>query len=31
MSLPNGWKKIKLGEICNKIGSGSTPRGGREV
>jgi len=31
MSLPNGWKKIKLGEICNKIGSGSTPKGGREV
>lgn len=29
--LPNGWKKIKLGEICNKIGSGSTPKGGREV
>ncbi len=31
MMLPNGWKKIKLGEICNKIGSGSTPKGGREV
>lgn len=31
MSLPNGWKKIKLGEICNKIGSGSTPKGGRDV
>lgn len=31
MMLPNGWKKVKLGEICNKIGSGSTPKGGREV
>ncbi len=29
--LPNGWKKMKLGEICNKIGSGSTPKGGRDV
>lgn len=29
--LPNGWKKVKLGEICDKIGSGSTPKGGREV
>lgn len=29
--LPNGWKKVKLGDICNKIGSGSTPKGGREV
>lgn len=31
MMLPNGWKKVKLGEICNKIGSGSTPKGGRDV
>jgi len=31
MMLPNGWKKVKLGEICNKIGSGSTPKGGREI
>lgn len=27
----NGWKFVKLGEICQKIGSGSTPKGGREV
>ena len=25
------WVKQKLGEICNKVGSGSTPRGGVEV
>lgn len=27
----NGWKFVKLGEICQKIGSGSTPKGGRKV
>jgi type I restriction enzyme S subunit len=26
-----GWKKIKLREACTKIGSGATPRGGKEV
>ncbi|WP_071565105.1 restriction endonuclease subunit S [Bathymodiolus thermophilus thioautotrophic gill symbiont] len=26
----NNWKKTKLGEITTKIGSGSTPRGGKE-
>jgi len=26
--LPAGWRKVTLGEICSKIGSGSTPRGG---
>jgi len=31
MTLPNGWKKVKLGDFCEKIGSGSTPKGGREV
>lgn len=31
MMLPNGWKEVKLGDICDKIGSGSTPKGGREV
>ena len=31
MMLPNGWKKVKLGDTCEKIGSGSTPKGGREV
>ncbi|EKO3793144.1 restriction endonuclease subunit S [Vibrio metschnikovii] len=30
-SLPKGWAFIRLGQITNKIGSGSTPRGGREV
>ena len=25
-----GWEKKKLGEVCVKIGSGATPRGGRE-
>ncbi len=29
--LPKGWAWCRLGEICVKIGSGSTPRGGREV
>ena len=30
-ALPKGWKFLRLIEITNKIGSGSTPRGGREV
>ncbi|WP_396433160.1 restriction endonuclease subunit S [Limnohabitans sp.] len=30
-SLPPGWAFARLGAITNKIGSGSTPRGGREV
>lgn len=25
------WKEYKLGELCSKIGSGATPRGGGEV
>ncbi|MBQ6750191.1 MAG: restriction endonuclease subunit S [Bacteroidaceae bacterium] len=25
------WKKYKLGEICTKIGSGATPKGGKEA
>jgi len=29
--LPKGWEWCMLGEICTKIGSGSTPRGGKEV
>lgn len=29
--LPKGWAFVRLGQITNKIGSGSTPRGGREV
>ncbi len=27
----SGWKKVKLGECCLKIGSGSTPKGGSMV
>lgn len=30
-TLPKGWAFARLGMITNKIGSGSTPRGGREV
>ncbi|TGU71521.1 restriction endonuclease subunit S [Geomonas terrae] len=29
--LPSGWTFVRLGRITTKIGSGSTPRGGREV
>ena len=25
------WKKVKLGEVCSKIGSGATPKGGSTV
>ena len=28
--LPNGWKWVILDDIVSKIGSGSTPRGGKE-
>ncbi|MBD2188327.1 restriction endonuclease subunit S [Pseudanabaena mucicola] len=28
--LPNGWEWVRLDEIVSKIGSGSTPRGGKE-
>ena len=24
------WKEYKLGEVCTKIGSGATPKGGKE-
>ena len=27
----NGWGALRLGDICTKIGSGATPRGGKEV
>ena len=27
--LPQGWEFVRLGDISNKIGSGSTPRGGK--
>lgn len=29
--LPIGWSWSRVGEICSKTGSGSTPRGGKEV
>lgn len=29
--LPCGWSWSRIGEICSKTGSGSTPRGGKEV
>ena len=25
------WKRVKLGEICSKIGSGATPTGGKSA
>ncbi len=31
MRLPEGWEKTKIGAIAIKIGSGTTPKGGREV
>lgn len=27
----NSWQKVELGDICLKIGSGATPRGGQKV
>ena len=30
-SCPRDWTLINLGRVCNKIGSGATPRGGKEV
>ena len=29
--MNNEWRKIALGDVCTKIGSGATPRGGRDV
>src|SRR5580658_9558499 len=29
--LPTGWSLSRIGELCSKTGSGSTPRGGKEV
>ena len=29
--VPVGWEWVKLGEMCSKTGSGSTPRGGKEA
>ena len=25
------WKRVKLGDVCSKIGSGATPKGGSTV
>ena len=30
-SIPDNWVWVRLGDICTKIGSGSTPSGGRAV
>jgi type I restriction enzyme S subunit len=30
-AVPRGWALSSIGEICSKTGSGSTPRGGKEV
>lgn len=29
-NLPEGWRIGMLGEVCSKIGSGSTPKGGKD-
>lgn len=29
--IPENWKWVRLGELCEKIGSGSTPTGGKSV
>ena len=29
--MPSEWSAIRLGDVCSKIGSGATPRGGKEV
>lgn len=28
-TLPKNWRSVKLGKLCEKIGSGATPRGGK--
>jgi type I restriction enzyme S subunit len=30
-SIPTSWVWVRLGDICSKTGSGSTPRGGKSV
>ncbi len=30
-ALPNGWQWVRLDDITKKIGSGSTPRGGKSI
>ncbi len=29
--LPSGWSYVRLGSVCSKMGSGSTPRGGKSA
>ena len=29
--IPSSWKWVKLNDVCEKIGSGSTPSGGRNI
>lgn len=29
--IPDNWKWVRLGDLCEKIGSGSTPTGGKSV
>jgi type I restriction enzyme S subunit len=29
--IPSSWEWVRLGEICSKIGSGQTPRGGSNI
>jgi type I restriction enzyme S subunit len=29
-NLPEGWRMGTLGEVCSKLGSGATPKGGKE-
>ena len=29
--VSDGWGSLRLGDVCTKIGSGATPRGGQEV
>lgn len=29
--MTEGWHKVSLGDVCTKIGSGATPRGGKDV
>ena len=29
--MPQGWEFVRLGDIANRIGSGSTPRGGKSA
>lgn len=31
MNLPNGWGNAKMADLASKIGSGATPRGGRDA